>query len=111
MYQSNFIPIRPISVNECHQGRRFKTKEFKKWQEAVIYSLPYLDEFAEKKTDLGVRITAYLKSPTVRDIDNLVKPILDCIVKRGVIKDDRYINYLEVIKKKNKKEGFEIEIF
>lgn len=60
------------------------------------------------ENDIHVKIILHLKSPVRGDIDNFIKPIIDCIVKRGVIKDDRYIQHLEVIKKKSKVEGFEI---
>lgn len=107
IYQSNFISIKPISINSCFQGRRFRTTTFKKWQEAVIYSLP---KAVSDKKSIAITIYLYLKNPLRSDIDNYIKPIIDCIVKRGIIRDDRYIKYLEVIKKQNKKEGFEIII-
>ena len=107
-YNSNFIPIKPISVNSCFQGRRFRTTEFKKWQEAVIYSLP---KNSSRAKTFSVSICVYLKNPLKSDIDNYAKPIIDCLVEAGVIRDDRYIFRLEMVKKKTlNKEGFEIEI-
>jgi Holliday junction resolvase RusA-like endonuclease len=57
-----------------------------------------------------MRIYIYLRNPKRSDIDNYLKPIIDCCVKAGLIKDDRYITYLEVIKKCGREEGFEVEI-
>jgi len=106
-YKSEFIPIKPMSINTCYQGRRFRTGVFKKWQEAVLYSLP--SGYCEGKA-YALTIYIYLKDPTRSDLDNYIKPLVDCCVKKGLLTDDRYVKYLEVIKKHNKEEGFEVII-
>ena len=107
-YQSEFIPIKPISINECFQGRRYKTSKFKKWQRDVLLLLPKQSSQSKR---LAVEIRLYFKNPLRCDADNFCKAILDCLTKKGVIKDDRYIEYLEVIKQRSaNEEGFEIEI-
>jgi len=107
MYQSKFIEIKPISINNCFQGRRFRTKEFKHWQWAVISSLPKIK--IESK-EIQLYVTVYLKHPLQSDLDNFLKPLIDCIVKKGIIKDDRYIHLIQAFKKQSEKEGFEIKI-
>ena len=62
MYNSDFIPIKPISINSCFQGRRFRTSEFKAWQEAVHYKLPPLQEFHKYPEDIHMRIYIYLRN-------------------------------------------------
>ena len=109
-YSSNFINIKPISINSCFVGRRFKTKEFSAWQEAVLWKLPRIEKTI-KNRKLGIRMYFYLKHPTKQDGDNLIKAAIDCLVKAEIIEDDRYIFYYEVFKRKTEKEeGFEIEI-
>lgn len=60
--------------------------------------------------NVQVKITLYLKSIIRSDIDNFVKPIIDCLVKKGWIEDDRYIQKLEVEKVKKMEEVIGIEL-
>ena len=73
----------------------------------VIYSLP---KGGSNSKNYAMTIYIYLKNPARSDIDNYAKPIIDCCVKKGIIRDDRYIKYLELIKKQAKEDGFEIII-
>jgi Holliday junction resolvase RusA-like endonuclease len=106
-YCSDFIPIKPMSINVCFQGRRFRTTTFKKWQDMVLFSLP---AGASDSKNISMSIYIYLRDMRRSDLDNYIKPIIDCCVKRGLIIDDRYIRYLEVIKKHREEEGFEVII-
>ena len=101
------LPIKPISINQCFQGRRFRTKEFKQWQNDMLKVMPKRSKLAG---GVKVAITLFLKSIYRSDCDNFLKPIIDCIVKRGWITDDRFIQYLEVAKVKSKVEKIGIEI-
>ena len=104
---NHYLPVKAISINECFQGRRFKTKKYDAFIQEMLYTMP------KKKTITGLvrmEILLYLKSILRSDIDNFVKPILDCIVKKGWIVDDRYIQYLKVSKVKSKEEGVYIFI-
>lgn len=107
MYQSGLITIKPISINACFQGRRFRTGEFKRWQRAVIHKLPKGKENSE---NIKITIIICLKCPLRSDLDNYAKPIIDCCVKAGLIKDDRYICEIKMLKIRSKKEGFGIMI-
>jgi len=105
--RGGIIPIKPISINQCWQGRRYRTANFKKWQELVCHNLPTGQKISG---GVGVIICLYLKSIRKSDIDNFLKPLIDCLVKKGYIQDDRYIDYLEVQKFKAKQEGFSFRI-
>jgi len=107
--KSEFIPIKPISINACYQGRRYRTNAFKKWQELVWHYLPK-KEVLKRDGHLGIIIYLYLKSLWKSDIDNFCKPIIDCMVKKRYLLDDRYITYLEVHKFKSEEEGFKFSI-
>lgn len=111
------ILIKPISVNECWQGRRFRTKEFKEWQVAVIYAIRDALEMCEVKNNypmtsekIHLKLKLYLKCPLRSDADNYQKPIIDCLVKAGIIKDDRYIFQITTTKEKSEREGFDFSL-
>lgn len=101
------IPIKPISINECWQGRRFATSKYKDFTKDMLRVMP------KQKTlsgEVDLKIVLYFKSIFRSDIDNFIKPIIDCLVKRGWIEDDRFIQHLEVVKVKNKIEQVGIEL-
>ncbi len=84
------LPLKPISANAVWQGRRFKTKAYKQFRE----------DFGKCATGakqiLGpvrVDLTFILKKANFArsDVDNLIKPVLDGIVEKGYIEDDRKI--------------------
>ena len=106
------IAIKPISVNDCFQGRRFKTKEFKEWQKSVIDELWLTArltraEVPAKWEKIELHLRFYLKYPLLSDTDNYEKPLIDCLKQSGWIKDDRYIFKIIAEKFQSKKEGFD----
>ena len=91
MYKIN---KKPLSVNECFQGRRFKTQEYKKYERDLLLMLP-------KKTfkfDKFSIIIEFGFSSTLADLDNPVKPFLDILQKKYNI-NDRYVYSLSISKK------------
>jgi len=104
----NKLEIKPLSVNACWQGRRFKTPEYKAYEKEMLLRLP-----KEKmiKGNVEIYIVFFFKNDKMRDIDNSVKPILDIFVKKGYIEDDRFVVHLDIRKQKSDKEGFVFEIF
>ncbi len=103
------IPIRAMSINRCWQGKRYRTSEFKKWQEAVYYLLPYQPAI---KGNVSIELDFWVKSPLRMDLDNLIKATLDCLVEKNYIDDDRYIFELKCRKFKGpEKIGIKIKQF
>lgn len=102
------IDIKPLSTNALWRGgRRYKTKEYISYIEEMSYLLP-----KNLKLDLNnINIILHLKSSTYNksDTDNYIKPILDILVKNGIIKDDRYITKITVEKRIS--DNYCIEIF
>ena len=99
--------IKPISINSCWQGRRYKTKEAKIYDKSLQLLLP------KKKIEAqfyAVKYIFYLKSILKADIDNFIKVIQDNLVKKGIIRDDRFILKIEAQKIKSEKDYIEIEI-
>jgi hypothetical protein len=100
---SNRIEIKPLSVNKCWQGKRFKTTDYLAYEKELLYTLPPFD--LKRSTDplhvnilLGVSNLAF-------DVDNAVKPLLDVLQKKYNF-DDRYIFRL-IVEKVLVRKGFE----
>lgn len=72
------IQIKPISVNQCWQGRRFKSPAYKDYEDEMLYSLPKL---TVPKGKLILRLTVGFSSAS-SDLDNAIKPILDILQKK-----------------------------
>lgn len=87
------INIKPLSVNECWKGRRFKTNEYKQYEKDVLLMLPKINI-----CDAPYKITIeFAFSSTLADIDNPLKPFLDILQKKYNI-NDRDVYELNVIK-------------
>lgn len=93
------INIKPLSVNECWQGRRFKTAEYKDYEKELCLRLPKINfQFSRRiKLDLKVGV-----SNVGADLDNILKPLIDILQKRYLF-NDKYIYKLIVEKEKVKK--------
>ena len=101
------VEIRPLSVNMCWQGRRFKTPEYKAYERETLLLLPKRKMI---KGNVEVYLIFFFKNDKMRDIDNSIKPILDFFTKKGYIEDDRKIIHLDISKQKSEREGFAFEI-
>jgi len=92
------LGIKPISVNQCWQGKRYKTKTYKDFEKAMLLLMP----------KGGVSCPPYRVdlifgfSTSTSDIDNPIKPVLDIIQKKYNI-NDRDIYEINVTKKVVKK--------
>ena len=72
------VNIKPLSVNKCWQGRRFKTVEYKNYEKALLMMLPKIN-IPEPP------FTVYYEfgfSSIASDLDNPVKPLQDVLQKR-----------------------------
>ena len=73
------LDVKPLSINQCWQGRRFKTKAYKQYEKAILLLLPSI-EFTYKD-EIEINIVFGFSSKTA-DIDNPLKPILDILQKK-----------------------------
>lgn len=102
------IDIKPLSVNQAWQGKRFKTPKYNAFQTEMLLKLPKikLDTTGSLRINIKYGFTSKLS-----DIDNPCKMVLDCLVKKYGF-DDRQIYQLyqekEIIAKGN--DFIEIEI-
>ena len=107
MKESTKLSVKPISVNKMFQGRRFKTQEYKKWQEQIKLLL--------KPKKLGLppySLSLEIGVSKLFDIDNCLKPFIDTLQdyygfndrdifdlhvhKKVVKKGEEYINFFIV---------------
>jgi len=87
------INIKPLSVNQAWQGKRFKTPAYKNYEKAVLLSLPKM-EVPEGKIVLYLIFGLSNKNA---DIDNPVKCFVDCLQKKYGF-NDRNIYYMTIEK-------------
>lgn len=96
----NKIEIKPLSVNEAWQGRRFKTKKYKGYEKELLLKLP-----TKRISKPPYRIEIVFGfSNKMSDIDNPLKPFLDILQKKYGI-NDREIYELQVKKAITKKQN------
>jgi len=96
------IHVKPLSVNQVWQGKRFKTPKYKSYEMELMLMLPPVK--VKFNGNLKVDITFGFSS-TLADIDNPLKPILDILQKKYGF-DDKQIFELN-IKKEIVKKGDE----
>jgi len=87
------VKVKPLSVNQCFQGKRFKTKAYQQYEKEVLLNLKPMNVEGGK---LSLFLRFGLSSKNA-DIDNPVKPFVDCLQKRYGF-NDRQIYKLVVEK-------------
>ena len=86
------LSVKPLSVNECWQGKRFKTKAYNVYERNLLKLLPNRELKAVKSIHLEFGFSSKLA-----DIDNPIKPILDILQKKYKF-NDKDIFEMHVIK-------------
>jgi len=82
----NRINIKPLSVNDAWQGRRYKTKEYKKYEKDCNLLLPGSLEIPDGYLKLDLEFGV---SSSGSDIDNGVKLFVDILSKKYDFNDNR----------------------
>ena len=95
------IDIKPLSVNQAWQGKRFKTPAYKAYERDVLL---LLKPMAIPDGDLAIEIT-YGFSNRQSDVDNPTKLFIDVLQKKYGFNDSR-VTQLSMSKQKVDK-GFE----
>jgi Holliday junction resolvase RusA-like endonuclease len=89
------LKIKPLSINQAFKGRRFRTDLYNDYIKDMKDILPKEIDISDTK---NVKIAIEFGFSTkLSDIDNCIKPFLDCLVKKYKV-DDRYIYELHVFK-------------
>ena len=99
IYSENHLEIKknikPLSVNDCWRGQRFKTNEYKVYEQQLLYTLP-------KQNIPKPPYYIYFEfglSNVLSDWDNPVKPLQDILQKKYEF-NDKDIIIAEVRKQK-----------
>ena len=109
------IPLKPLSVNKMWgltsrkkggKKDRYKMRKYRQWEKDASYFIPWGSGEKIKK----INITFMLKNAGRTDIDSGIKSLLDILVKRQQIKDDRYIEWLIVQKVKSDYDQIIVEL-
>lgn len=89
------INIKPLSVNECWQGKRFKTPKYKAYETELLYRLRSI-ELPQPPYELHI---TFGLSNVLSDWDNPVKPFQDILQKKYGFNDK---NIFKAVVIKNK---------
>jgi len=82
---SEKILIKPLSVNEAWQGRKFKSKKYKEYEKTMMHLLPDVEPIMESKPmEIFIEVGFSNKAS---DIDNIVKPFVDILQKKYKFND------------------------
>lgn len=92
------LKIKPLSVNECWQGKRFKTKAYLKYEKDLLLILPKI-KMPEPPFEINFEFGF---SNIMSDWDNPIKPLQDILQKKYRF-NDKDIMKAVVVKKKVKK--------
>jgi len=105
------ISIKPLSVNQCWMGKRFKTQRYKAYEKELLLLLPN-----KLKVPLGM-LEIHFKfgfSSKLADYDNPIKPFQDILQQKYGF-DDKVIFKAtiekEIVKKGEEYVEFKIEKF
>ena len=104
------ILLKPLSVNACFQGRRFKTPAYKQYDRNLDLMLMPFKKNIIKSEWYELRYTFYLKNYGMTDCDNCIKALADGLVRNGFLTDDRRIKRFTCEKFKADIDGIEVEI-
>lgn len=96
------VSIKPLSVNQAWQGKRFKTPAYKQYERDCLLLLPKVDipeGYLEAQYVFGF-------SSKLSDWDNPIKPMQDILQKKYEFDDKRIKKASIVIEKVSKGEEF-----
>lgn len=93
------INIKPLSVNQCWQGVRYKTPGYLAYEKELLFTLP-----AMRLPEPPYRICFEFGISKMTDVDNSVKPTMDILCKKYGF-NDRDVYELNVVKSVVKKGG------
>lgn len=102
------IPVKPLSVNECWQGKRFKTPKYNNYEKFLMMVIKN-EKIPEWKLVVHYR---FWFSNSASDVDNAVKPLQDILQKRLWFNDNRIYRIIvdkEVVPKWQEYISFSIE--
>ena len=94
---NHYLKIKPLSVNEAWQGKRYKTKDYQSYEKEVLFRLPSLPKSFTLPEMIKLSFTFGFSNKSA-DIDNPVKPMMDILQKKYGF-NDAQVYELQVQKK------------
>ena len=107
----NKINEKPLSVNDAWKGKRYKTVEYKVYQNKLLWLLPTNIVIPPPPFEIYFRFGF---SSTASDWDNPVKPLQDILAKKYGFNDKlirRAVVDTEIVAKGNEFFEFELKSF
>jgi Holliday junction resolvase RusA-like endonuclease len=99
--------IKPLSVNEAWQGKRYKTPEYKSYEKTLLLTLPKM-QIPQGKLKVSF---VFGFSNSGSDIDNPLKLLIDIFQKKYGFNDkDIFEMNIKKVPTKKGQEFFEFEI-
>lgn len=101
------IEIKPLSVNEAWQCKRFKIEKYKQYENTLLWLLPKIT-LSKPSNEIHLRFGF---SNSLSDWDNPVKPTQDILSKKYGFNDKHIRKAMvetEIVKKGNEYIEFEI---
>lgn len=83
------IDIKPLSVNEAWQGKRFKTPKYNRYEQAILLLLPKINVPLDKKLWIWLE---FGQSNSGADWDNPIKSFVDILSKKYGFNDKKVYN-------------------
>lgn len=83
------LHVKPLSINDATRGRHFPTAAKTAYEARLRYSLPKVAVVG--RPYYRIAFDFHLKNFHLTDYDNCIKVTQDCLVKRGILTDDRLI--------------------
>jgi len=102
------IQAKPLSVNKVWKGRRFKTQDYKDYENELLYLIRPEPTLGYVSLSFTFHLTS--RSFSRSDLDNFLKPLIDILVKAGCIEDDRKVLKISAEKKLAEEYRIDIEI-
>lgn len=102
------LKIKPLSVNECWQGKRFKTKAYLKYEKDLLLILPKI-KMPEPPFEIYFEVGFSNKGS---DLSNILKPFEDILQKQYRFNDNQVYSISmkkKIVKKGNEYISFEIK--
>ncbi|ABV74330.1 hypothetical protein BA3_0045 [Thalassomonas phage BA3] len=84
------LNIKPLSINCAFQGKRFKTKKYKQYEQECLLLLPRKVEIPEGKLKVSL---FFGFSSKLADADNPVKCFIDILQKKYGFNDNKIYEY------------------
>jgi crossover junction endodeoxyribonuclease RusA len=89
-----------LNSNVRHSnGRHYATREYKAFQ-TIVWGCYYLTPERPKFGSAPIKLTIHAspKDRRKRDLDNVIKPVLDSLTKAGVWDDDSQVADLRILR-------------